>query len=99
MIGRIFESWIETRHAPTLSPGDVVILDNVDFHKSKKAEQLVKAKGVAALPVVLFAGPEPHRNGVLEAQGTLTKASRQKLRGDCPGPWRHHQPLLRHRMQ
>ncbi len=28
-----------------LSPGDVVILDNVGFHKSEKAEQLVKAKG------------------------------------------------------
>ena len=31
--------------APALSPGDVVILDNVGFHKSERAEQLVKAKG------------------------------------------------------
>jgi hypothetical protein len=42
---RIFETWIETQLVPTLSPGDVVILDNVDFHKSERAEQLVKAKG------------------------------------------------------
>ena len=42
---RIFETWIETQLVPTLSPGDVVIVDNVGFHKSKRAEQLVKAKG------------------------------------------------------
>ncbi|ACP22044.1 putative carboxy-terminus of transposase for insertion sequence NGRIS-7a [Sinorhizobium fredii NGR234] len=42
---RIFETWIETQLAPTLSPGDVVILDNVGFHKSERAEQMVKAKG------------------------------------------------------
>lgn len=45
MNSRIFEAWIETQLAPTLSPGDVVILDNVGFHKSERAEQLVKAKG------------------------------------------------------
>jgi transposase len=45
MNGRIFETWIETQLAPTLSPGDVVILDNVAFHKSPRAEELVKARG------------------------------------------------------
>lgn len=45
MNSRIFETWIETELAPTLSPGDVVILDNDGLHKSEKAEQLVKAKG------------------------------------------------------
>jgi transposase len=41
----IFETWIETQLAPTLSPGDVVILDNAAFHKSGRAGDLVKAKG------------------------------------------------------
>lgn len=45
MNARIFEAWIETQLAPTLSPGDVVILDNVAFHKSERAEELVRAKG------------------------------------------------------
>lgn len=45
MNGRIFEVWIETQLAPTLSPGDVVILDNVGFHKSQRAEQLIKDRG------------------------------------------------------
>ncbi|MGO7258684.1 transposase, partial [Rhizobium brockwellii] len=42
---RIFETWVQTQLAPTLSRGDVVILDNVGFHKSDRADQLVKAKG------------------------------------------------------
>ncbi len=45
MNGRIFETWIETQLAPMLSPGDVAILDNVGFHKSERAEELVKARG------------------------------------------------------
>lgn len=45
MNGRIFETWIETQLLPTLSVGDIVILDNVAFHKSEKAERLVKSKG------------------------------------------------------
>ena len=34
---RIFETWIGAKLAPTLSPGDVGILDNVGFHKSERA--------------------------------------------------------------
>ena len=41
---QIFEIYVETQLAPTLSPGDVVILDNVAFHKSKKVEQLITAR-------------------------------------------------------
>ena len=41
---QIFETYVETQLAPALSPGDVVILDNVAFHKSAKARELVKAR-------------------------------------------------------
>lgn len=41
----IFETWVETQLAPTLAKGDVVILDNLPAHKSRKAEQAVRAKG------------------------------------------------------
>ncbi|WP_442967336.1 hypothetical protein [Rhizobium sp. AG207R] len=44
----IFETWVETQLSPTLSAGDVVILDNVGFHKSEWAEDLVEAHGAAA---------------------------------------------------
>ena len=42
---QIFEIYVETQLAPTLSPGDVVILDNVAFHKSPRAEALVRKRG------------------------------------------------------
>ena len=45
MNGKLFEVYVETQLAPTLEVGDVVILDNVAFHKSKKAEQLVRERG------------------------------------------------------
>ena len=40
-----FETWVETQLAPELEPGDVVILDNVAFHKSPRAEDLVRQCG------------------------------------------------------
>ena len=40
-----FETWVETQLAPTLSPGDIVILDNVAFHKSGRVEELVRQRG------------------------------------------------------
>ena len=41
---QIFEAYVETQLAPALSPGDIVILDNVAFHKSKRAQELIAAR-------------------------------------------------------
>jgi len=41
----IFEVYVETQLAPTLSRGDVVILDNVAFHKSEKVARIIKKCG------------------------------------------------------
>ncbi|GEO19367.1 IS630 family transposase [Microvirga aerophila] len=45
MTRQIFETYVETQLAPTLLPGDVVILDNLPAHKSEKAAQRLKQKG------------------------------------------------------
>ena len=93
MNGRIFETWIETQLAPALSPGDVVILDDVAFHKTPRAEKLVKARGawILFLPPYspdlnptsrhLFRNclPANDRNGVFKAQDPVAKAHRTKL--------------------
>jgi transposase len=42
---RIFETYVATQLAPTLKPGDVVVLDNLPAHKSAAAEQAIRAKG------------------------------------------------------
>jgi transposase len=38
-------TYVETQLAPTLQPGDVVILDNLPAHKSAAAEAAIRAKG------------------------------------------------------
>jgi transposase len=40
-----FDVYIETQLAPTLEPGDVVILDNLSAHKSQRAAEALKARG------------------------------------------------------
>jgi transposase len=42
---RIFEAWVESQLAPTLRPGDMVILDNLSSHKSEKAAAILKQRG------------------------------------------------------
>lgn len=44
-----FEAYIETQLAPTLTKGDVVILDNLSSHKSAKAAQTLKDVGARFL--------------------------------------------------
>jgi transposase len=40
-----FEEWVAKCLVPTLSVGDVVIMDNLSSHKGPKAEQLITAAG------------------------------------------------------
>lgn len=40
-----FDLWVETQLAPTLQRGDLVILDNLQVHKSAKAAAILKEKG------------------------------------------------------
>lgn len=40
-----FNIHIETQLAPTLQPGEIVILDNLSVHKSAQAEAAVPARG------------------------------------------------------
>ncbi len=40
-----FEEWVEKYLVPTLSKGDIVVMDNLSSHKGPKVEQLIKAAG------------------------------------------------------
>ena len=44
-----FNCWVEKCLVPTLRPGQVVILDNASFHKSKRTTELIKAAGCRVL--------------------------------------------------
>lgn len=49
MNGEAFDTYVTTQLAPTLRPGDVVIWDNLNVHKSPRAAQAIKARGAWAL--------------------------------------------------
>ncbi len=72
---QIFETYIETQLAPTLSSGDVVIMDNVAFHKSKRVEQLIKNRGAW----VLFLPPYSPDLNPIELAFSKLKALLRKM--------------------
>lgn len=43
--GDLFEAYIEHIFVPTLSSGEIVMMDNLSAHKGKKVRQLIEAKG------------------------------------------------------
>jgi transposase len=43
--GAAFDTYVETQLAPALGRGDIVILDNLNVHKSPRAAQALKQRG------------------------------------------------------
>lgn len=43
--GMLFTAYVEQFLAPTLAPGDIVVLDNLGSHKGKAARAAVRARG------------------------------------------------------
>jgi transposase len=45
--GVVFETYVRDVLGPTLQPGDLVLMDNVAFHKADAIEGLIKARGAS----------------------------------------------------
>jgi transposase len=41
----LFEEWVENCLVPTLSKGDIVVMDNLSAHKGPRVEELIEAAG------------------------------------------------------
>ena len=41
----VFNTWVEKVLLPDLKPGQVVVLDNATFHKSKRTTELIESAG------------------------------------------------------
>jgi transposase len=73
---QVFNTWVEDCLCKALEPGDVVILDNASFHKSKATIELIEAVGAC----VLFLPPySPDFNKIEKFWGTLKK----RVRGEA----------------
>ena len=99
-----FNIYIETQLAPTLLPGDIVILDNLSVHKSAKAEAAVRARGAWMLFLPQYSpdlnpiDPSARSGGILQAQGPPTQGCRAHLRCLDRGSRQHLQPVQTSRM-
>jgi transposase len=45
----VFESYVERLLAPSLSPGQVVVMDNLSAHKGERVREIVEARGCEVL--------------------------------------------------
>ncbi len=45
----VFEVWVEQMLVPALSPGQVVVMDNASFHKSRRTRELIEQAGCKLL--------------------------------------------------
>jgi transposase len=49
MDGATFRAWVEQMLAPTLAPGDIVVMDNLASHKVAGVRQAIEARGATLL--------------------------------------------------
>jgi transposase len=46
---QVFEAYVEQFFAPTLQPGDIVVMDNLSSHKRPNVRELIEAAGAHGL--------------------------------------------------
>lgn len=71
----VFETYIERVLAPSLSPGQIVVMDNLSSHKSSRIRELIERRGCKLLYLPPYS---PDLNPIEEAfaklKGLLRKA-------------------------
>ena len=84
MNGVIFRTYVERVLAPTLKPGDIVILDNLGSHKGSEARRLIEARGAR----LLFLPPySPDLNPIEPAFAKLKALLRQAAERSVDNLW------------
>ncbi len=76
MTGAWFDAWVARALAPTLKPGDVVILDNLPAHKTIAARDAIKARGARLLFLPPYSPDfNPIENAFAKLKALLRKAA------------------------
>ena len=89
--GELFRLYAEKFLAPTLSPGDVVILDNLGSHKAKAARAAVRTRGAH----LIFLPPySPDLNPIEQVFAKLKHLMRKAQPRDIEATWRKVGQLL-----
>ena len=86
-----FEAFVGTVLAPTLRPGDLVILDNLSSHKGPRVEQLIRAVGAE---VVYLPPYSPDLNPIENAFSKIKQTLRSLGLRVMTELWAAIQPVL-----
>jgi transposase len=89
--GVTFTAWIEQLLVPTLSPGDIVVMDNLASHKGKAVRQLIRAAGAK----LLFLPPySPDLNPIEQVFAKLKLLLRKAAERTVETSWKRIGSLL-----
>ena len=91
MTGAAFKTYLETQLAPTLKPGDVVIVDNLSSHKVKGVKEIIEARGAK----IFYLPPySPDLNPIEQAFAKLKALLRKAAERSYECLWRTIGKLL-----
>jgi transposase len=91
--GRSFTAYVEQILAPTLRPGDIVILDNLGSHKGEPVRRTIRAAGAR----LIFLPPySPDLNPVEQIFAKLKHLMRTAAKRTVEATWRRFGTVLDH---
>lgn len=89
--GPLFTAYVEQFLVPTLSPGDIVIMDNLGSHKGKAARAAIRARRAH----LIFLPPySPDLNPIEQVFAKLKHLMRKAQPRDIEATWRKAGQLL-----
>jgi transposase len=89
--GQSFTAWVEQFLVPTLSPGDIVVMDNLGSHKGQAVRQAIRSVGAR----LLFLPPySPDLNPIEQVFAKLKHLLRKAAERTVEATWQHIGQLL-----
>jgi transposase len=89
--GESFSAYVEQVLAPTLNPGDIVVMDNLGSHKGKAINKAIRAKGARRFFLPQYS---PDLNPIEQVFAKLKKLLRKAEERTPEGVWRRIGSLL-----
>ena len=78
MNGNVFLAYVEQVLIPTLSEGDIVVMDNLPAHKAVGVRNAIEAAGASLLYLPPYSPDfNPHRECLRQAQGAAARQGRE----------------------